>query len=744
MPDPRAFEFEFEAGGHAADGWRVLQFEWEEALDQGSRGTVRLLTRDSERIAPDSLLGAAARLTVATGEGHTGRTFHGSVLEASDTVLPGGQWMLDVVIAARVELLRLGCNSRLFQQKSVPDVVKAVLEEAGLDAGAQDWKTRGQHAERPVITQWNESDWDFIRRLLASEGIGMLIRSADRDDDLLVFFDDASAQFAVAEQKEIEEAAPAAGATGVAHIHRLEALDQVSSDAVMLRDYDFRRPSLDVSAKEKADGSAGREVYLHPGGTQDTSALKRLSKMELERRLRDRAGLAARSDHPHLEPGRTFHLAGHPRDALAIDWVVSTVRHEGRRESVDAHAVYSNAFEALPKDVPWRPDALEPAAPSGVQPAFVTGPQSAELHSNAFGQSKVRFPWDLSGTTDDKSSPWLRVGQLALGGSLLMPRVGFEVLVDHELGDRDRPLVIGHLYNGEAPPPYELPGGATRSSFQTATTEKGSGANELRFEDSSGSEEIFLNASRDYTFSAEHDAVVSVSKDDQQKVGSDQGFAVGANLSEETVDARTTKVGVNAKLGVSGDLSDKVKGALQTTVGAVRKQTVGGDLTELVKGKLERTVGGLQSATGIRGLQRTVKGSSTTTVGAAWLEAVAMSRASSVGGTRTETIAGLKLIKAKTMSVDCGKAHVTNCAALETEVGADRSDEAGRGLALTAGGGITIEADNINVVAESRLVFRIGASSLELTPQGVTLKSASVDLSGVKKIGSSQKHESGS
>jgi type VI secretion system secreted protein VgrG len=742
MPDPRAFEFEFEAGGHSADGWRVLAFGWEEALDGGSRGTVRLLTRDTERIAPDSLLGETATLRVLTGEGHTARTFHGRVLEATDTVLPGGQWMLELVVAARIELLRLGRSSRLFQNKSVPDVVKAVLEEAGLDAQAQDWKTKGQHPSRTVITQWNESDWDFVRRLLTSEGIGMLVRAADRDDDQAVFFDDDGAQAPVAEQEDLEEAAPAAGATGFAHIHKLEASDAVGPDAVMLRDYDFKRPSLDLSAKEKADGSAGREVYLHPGASQDPGELKRRTKAELELRCRDRAVLEGQSDHPHLEPGRTFHLVNHPRSALPADWAVVSVRHEGRRESADAHASYENAFGVLPKDVPWRPDALAAEAPSGIQPAFVTGPSGAELHSNDFGQCKVRFPWDLSGTTDDKSSPWMRVGQLALGGSLLMPRVGFEVLVDHELGDRDRPLVVGHLYNGEAPPPYELPGGATRSSFQTATTEKGSGANELRFEDSSGAEEIFLNASRDYTFSAEHDAAVSVGKDDTEKVGSNQTIAVAANLAEETVGARTTTVAVNAKLSVTGDLSDGVKGALQTTVGALRKQTVGGDLSETVNGKLDRTVGGLQSVTGIGSLQRTVKGASSTTVGAAWLEAVGMSRASTVGGTRTETIGGLKLIKAKTMSVDCGKAHVTNCAAQQIDVGEDRTDQAGRGLALTAGGGVSIEAENINIVAESRLVFRIGGSSLELTPQGVTLKSTSVDLSGVKKIGSTQ-HESG-
>src|SRR5690606_6382945 len=115
------------------------------------------------------------------------------------------------------------------------------------------------------------------------------------------------------------------------------------------------------------------------------------------------------------------------------------------------------------------------------------------------GRAKVRFVWDRSGITDDKSSTWLRVGQLALGGSMVIPRVDFEVLVDFELGDLDRPAISGsgHLYNAEKAPPYALPGGKTVSSMQTATTEGGPGANELRFEDAAGSEEIFINASRD-------------------------------------------------------------------------------------------------------------------------------------------------------------------------------------------------------------------------------------------------------
>jgi uncharacterized protein involved in type VI secretion and phage assembly len=117
--------------------------------------------------------------------------------------------------------------------------------------------------------------------------------------------------------------------------------------------------------------------------------------------------------------------------------------------------------------MPWSARMALPAKTTAV----VVGPPGEEIHVDAYGRVKVRFHWDRRGVDDDRSSCWLRVGQLALGGPMLIPRVGFEVLVDHELGDLDRPVVVGHLYNGEQPPPYELPAQSVVSSLQTATTQ---------------------------------------------------------------------------------------------------------------------------------------------------------------------------------------------------------------------------------------------------------------------------------
>src|SRR6185436_264741 len=109
----------------------------------------------------------------------------------------------------------------------------------------------------------------------------------------------------------------------------------------------------------------------------------------------------------------------------------------------------------------------------------------------------VQHYWDREGKRDDKASTWMRVGQFPLGGSMILPRIGWDMLIGHHEGDIDRPAVVTHLYDGEHPVPYALPANKTRTAFQTATSPGGGSTNEMRFEDKAGSEEIFLNASKD-------------------------------------------------------------------------------------------------------------------------------------------------------------------------------------------------------------------------------------------------------
>jgi type VI secretion system secreted protein VgrG len=180
----------------------------------------------------------------------------------------------------------------------------------------------------------------------------------------------------------------------------------------------------------------------------------------------------------------------------------------------------------------------------------VVGPSGEEIWTDANGSVMVQFPWDRQGNNDEKSSCWIRVSQIWAGksfGALVLPRVGQEVVVGFLEGDPDRPLVVGSVYNGDQTPAISLPDDKTQSGVKTRSSKGGSAsnANELRFEDKMGSEEVLLHAEKDLTIEVENNETRTVTKDRTTKIGN--------NDSETVSKDRTTKIGNNDSETVSKD-----------------------------------------------------------------------------------------------------------------------------------------------------------------------------------------------
>jgi len=722
----------FELTVEGAGDLQVQSFEAREALSEGFTMTVEALGAEPLDLA--AVVGKRVDLGVLRADG-SARRFHGVVTAAAVESPRPETWRVTLEVGARVERLRLGQSCRIFQQKTVPEIVKRVLDDAGLTGDAHAWSVRGTYEPRAYVVQYNESDWDFARRLLAAEGIGFMVRHGETAEQVVFFDDDGMWQ-------------PVEGATTTLVdrdatqlsedvVWDVRAQRRGTSDAVALRDYDYTRPTLDLTATATAPRSAGREVYDHPGGFQELAVGRRLSARMLER-LRVRGDtVAARSDCAFLEPGRTFSIDRCARAALDAEYVVWRCVHEGTAASLggEVRSLYTNRVTALPRAVVFRPHQDVRAPVSGMLVAFVTTPSGEEIHTDAWGRAKVRFPWDRSGVTDDRSSTWLRVGQLALSGSMILPRGGYEVLVDAERDDLDRPFITAHLYNGEAGVPYELPGGNTRASIQSATYQGGPGANELRFEDAAGAEELYLNASKDLTVSVDHDATWRVNHNEAVTVGSNRSLKVGANRQRAVTSNRTMAVDGDLSINVTGTYTEAVGGSETLTIGGMRLGKVGGDLLERTAGTLERTVASLQSVTGLAGVARSVKGNLTNTVGGAWVQMSGGSVASTCKGGRTELIGALKLVKAKTMSVECGAAYTENVAAMSVKATGSRTDEAMGAITVNAGGGLSVKATTITIEAKSRLVVMAGGCMIQLSSSGdVKVKAVNIDLRGAKGI----------
>jgi type VI secretion system secreted protein VgrG len=687
---------------------------------------IRVVADTTDAIDAASLLGKRLTVRVTRTDREGERCFHG-IVHGAHVSMEDRFFRLRVAARPRMARLALGRDHRIFQDLSVPEVVQAVVERAGLPADCLELALSGTYEPQPYITQLDESDYDFVSRLLYEEGIGFFVKN-DLDAERIVLFDDASAY------EPLEATLPFQAEQVLDAVTRVREVRRIASDAVMLRDYDLTRPSVDLSARQEAEGATGREVYLHPGDFLDSARGDRLARVALERLQLHTRVFHGGGAVPSMEPGRTFQLEGHPRSELGQEMLLIAVTHALRGTQL------RTSFTAIPSDTPFRPHVERPRPPvGGTHVAFVTGAAGQELHGSEHGQVKVRFPWDRSGITDDRSSTWLRVGQLPLPGSMIVPRVGFEVLVDYELGDADRPLVVGHLYNGEAMPPYELPGAARRSAIQTATTEGGAGANEVRFDDTAGGEEMLVNASFDYTCSVENDARTGVMANETSDIGGNHSVSVTGSYGSVVSGSRSLAVSGNQEVAVAADYSNGTGGDLSVTVGS-RNETCGGDLTENIQGTYDLTVGGLMAVTGIAGININVVGASESSVGAAWAETTASSRMSTCGGTRKETVGALKMVKADTVAVSCGAGYVQNCASESVKAGGNRVDSAAA-IAVTAAGGLDVDAANINISGQTRVLMRIGGTTIDVKPSSVSIQSSTIKLEGVEKLQSLSEHE---
>lgn len=723
MPAP-SVNAELHVDGQDPAAFRVIAFDVEEALS--AVHAARVLAETGEEPAPDDLLDRPAALVLDLWGKQ--RRFQGVVVEAAVELFGDGRRRVEVAIAPALALCGLGVRSRIFQHADVKDVVGSVLRDAGVKRVS--WSLQEAHPKRAFVMQHQESDLAFVSRILADEGIGFAFQEGDEGEELILF-DTSTRLPPIDGESTIYDRT--AGQLAAEAAWEVRARRASASDAVVLKDYDLRRPTVDLTAKRASEGGGGREVYVHPGGFVEEPEGKRRARARLEA-LRDGAFVfEGRTSCPRLAAGRTFSLQATPHAAASIDHLAVRVRHRAftRGEGDERVRVYENDFTSIPADVPWRPPPQPRPVVRGPQLAVVTAPPGEEIHCDEYGRVKVRFLWDRDGPGDDRSSTWLRVGQVALGGALVLPRNGFEVLVDFEQGDIDRPFVAGHLYNREAMPPYALPGDKTRSTFQSATTAGGPGANEVRFEDSSGAEEIFFSASKDFTVTAHDDAHETVGNDRKLSVGASRSLVVGQHHSANVASDRKLTVAGSLGLKVGGKLSDGVGGSESVSVGGTRKVDVGGDAATSVAGSLSRSVGALEAVTAIVGLQRKTVGSSTVNVGAVWAELVAGSRKSSCGGSRTELTGGVKLIKAKGVKVGAGANLVLTAAgALATKCGGSRTDSAKGSLALTASA-LSVKAANIVIEAKASLTLLAGGSVISLLAGGiVSISGPSIKLDG--------------
>jgi len=542
---------------------KVLEFTGREAISQPFRFELELVSERPDLDLESLLHGQAFLSFDAQGCG-----IHGQIYQVGQGDSGKRLTRYHLSLVPRLTYLGHRINQRIFQHQNVPQIVTQILKDHSILRDAFEFRLGSEYPEREYCVQYAESDLAFIQRLCAEVGIHYHFQHSP-EGHLLVFGDD---QTVFPKLPEPTLYLPGSGmSAGAPAIQRFNVRVETRTSVVTRRDYNFEKPRLSLESRSDGEQRPVLEDYHFPGQFNDRETGKGLTRRALERHVADYRQAEGTSDESSLVCGHFLQLTGHPRSDWNDLWLLTCVEHRGRQPQVLEESVtsdgesfqgYRNTFVATPWDVVFRP-ALCPEKPrmSGYQPAVVTGPKDLEIHCDEYGRVKVQLAWDRDGELSEHSSCWLRV---ATGwahdhyGSVLIPRVGMEVLVGFIDGDADKPLVMGCLPNAATPVPLDLPADKTRSIFRSQSSPGGGGYNELRIEDKKGAEEIYLRAQRNWTQHVLNDQHLQVDNQRSVVVTGIARHELKADEQRITYGQRQTEVRQDDHLSVLGDRQVRV------------------------------------------------------------------------------------------------------------------------------------------------------------------------------------------
>ncbi len=502
-------------------------------------------------------------------------------------------------LVPRVWNLSQMSDCRIFQATTTPDIIKKILDDAKIASDTYKIDCKETYQPRDYCVQYRETDLDFIARLMQEEGIFYYFEHS-ADKHLLVIADKSAVHKEIGKPTKVLYQKPSGSVAAEDTIYPFSYSEGVRTGGVMMSDYLFRKPALNLRSKQAFKLNPELEVYDYPGrypvtdkGDDASATGTRLAKVRMEAAQVGRTLGKGSSDCMRLTAGCRFTLAQHGRKALNQEYLLIYVKLSAEQPTVyegDAGgkgSSFHNEFVCVPATVPYRSmRQVDKPTIAGAQTAIVTGPSGEEIYVDEFARVKVQFHWDREGKNDEKSSCWLRVSQLWAGagwGAMFIPRIGHEVIVEFLEGDPDRPIITGRVYHGTNLPPYKLPAEKTKSTIKSDSTKGGGGSNELRFEDLKGKEEIYLHGQKDWT--------IKIENDKNQDIGHDETLHVGNDRTKNVDKNQTETIGENKTISVGKEHSESIGGSASITVGKNQDVSIGSNATLTVGKNLSETVG---------------------------------------------------------------------------------------------------------------------------------------------------------
>ncbi|SJM32556.1 type VI secretion system Vgr family protein [Mesorhizobium delmotii] len=715
----------------------------------------------SPDIDPLKMLGGPVSIE---GESDPKRWFSGLVSEFRLTRIEDRLAYYEAVVRPWLWFLGNTTDCRIFQNMSVIEIVEEVFSK--YSTAKFEKRLQGSYPPREYCVQYDETDLDFVQRLLEHEGI-LYFFEHDEGKHTLVLADAMSKLKPAPGYEKVPYHFEGQGSRrDVEYITEWILGSSVRPGAYVHTDYDFKKPGADLMAKSAQPFShklAAGENYRQPGAHLDVGRGDSLAAIRREEIQAVHQRIAAVGTVRGLYSGCTFKLDGFPREDQNQEYLVVSAEYRLFDPGYRAHAdVESENFKVIlgvaPTALPYRPPRVTTRPiMRGPQTATVVGPSGEEIFTDKYARVKVQFHWDRLGKKDQNSSCFVRVSQTWAGsgwGFIQIPRIGQEVIVDFIEGDPDLPIITGRVYNASQMPPYGLPGSATQSGWKSDSSKGGGGYNELMFEDKAGSELVNFQAQKDHNLLVKNDRTKLVQHDQSDRIDHDAKHSVGHNLDEDVGNNKTVKVGVDQTTDIGnndtetvgvdrsltvgsnetiniGSNSTETIGANHTqtvaivqtvTVGAARVDTVGASETRSVGAVQSNTIGASRSVTVGAGQSHDIGADDSWNIGASQSVQIAADQGVKIGGAQNSEIAKTWIVKVgEDNSTQVGGAH-------ELKIGKKSLTQVGEDAGMVVGKNLTIEA-------KDSITIKTGSAEILMKKDGtITIKGKDITVKGSGKI----------
>ncbi|WP_340608887.1 type VI secretion system Vgr family protein [Xenorhabdus bharatensis] len=540
------------------------------------------------------------------------------------------------ILKPKLSILQNSKGCQIWQNKTAPEIIKDVLDKHNIDFKNE---LTSKYQQIEYCTQYRETDFNFISRIMEQEGIYYYFQHTI-EDHTLVLADSPQSHSSLSGYSDIEyypNHFPPVHNKEKNYLYDWNVSYSIAPKVYATNDYNFLQPRAQLlETQQNPDTSVhNTKIYEWPGNYTQASQGKSYILVLQQSYTADCHHIKAKSLEAGIAPGYTFTLSNAFRKEDNGEYLIVGATYNLSEQSSsfgdDDTFKIETSFSAIPAKINWRAPRLTSWPVANIETAVVVGANDKEIWTNEYAQIKVQFHWDQEGAKDDTSSCWIRCSNTWAStryGAIQLPRVGDEVFVSFINGNPDRPMIIGSAFNKENMPPWELPTEATKMGFMSRSIQGGNGnASYLFIDDAQDKESFSVHAEKDMDISVENDQKISIDgsrtteikKKQDDTVEQDANFTYKAKRNTTVEQEETSTFNNKQKTTVAnGKEIEVTSGGIEYKITGDYKSDISSNKEESIKGNEESNVEGTWNKSVTKTIE--VKGGSSITFSSSTIE----------------------------------------------------------------------------------------------------------------------------